>query len=241
MGLFLEVALLAQDVLPSQIIFGSFKHFQCALHSFSLIIPSVVPSFLPDIPRHSATQWVRSEGRTENPRTGTRAQFGLSLAKFHFQQLIVFLWCVGFNCLSLNIRLNWWVLVWRESFALSELKLNIINSLFSIENHAVSVVQKMWFFDCLVLPRLVLDLCHDPTIASRAVWPQSLFCNLILVGIPAELPCSGQQNVAACLLTCLSCCDQITPSQHFLHWLPVKFREAWSQPTWVLQPLTETE
>lgn len=80
MGLFLEMALLAQDVLPSQIVFGSFKHFQCAMQSFSFIIHSVVPSLLSDAHRHSATQWVRGRGRTENPRTGTKAQFGLALA-----------------------------------------------------------------------------------------------------------------------------------------------------------------
>lgn len=83
MGLFLEMPLLAQDVLPSQIVFGSFKHFQCAMQSFSFIIHLVVPLLLSDIHRHSATQWVRCRSRAENPRTGTKAQFGLSLAKFH--------------------------------------------------------------------------------------------------------------------------------------------------------------
>lgn len=144
------------------------------------------------IHRHSATQWVRGRGRTENPRTETKAQFVPSLAKFHFGQLIVFLWCVGFNCLSLNIRLNWWVLVWGEPFALFWVKnLNIVNSLFSIENHAVSVIQKMWV--------LTAQFAHaSPWFMS---WPHNslscppghkawLFCNLILVGIPAVLPCS---------------------------------------------------
>lgn len=91
LGLFLEVALLAQNVLPSQIVFGSFKNFQCALQSFSFMIHLVIPSLLCDTHRHPATQWVRGGGRTENPRTGTKAQFGLSLARFHFGQLIVFL------------------------------------------------------------------------------------------------------------------------------------------------------
>lgn len=161
------MALLAQDVLPSQIIFGSLKHFQCALHSFSFIICSVVPSLLSDIHRHSATQWVRSGGRTENPRTGTKAQFGLSLATFHFEQLTVFLWCVGFNCLSLNIRLNWWVLVWGEPFALSELKIWTSLFIFHREPCCKCGIENV-IFDCPVLPRLVPDLCHDPAIASRA-------------------------------------------------------------------------
>lgn len=147
------MALLAQDVLPSQIVFGSFKHFQCAMQSFSFIIHSVVPSLLSDAHRHSATQWVRGGGRTENPRTRDQGPVWSCLGLIPFGQLIVFLWCVGFNCLSLNIRLYWWVLMWGEPFALFWVKnLNIINSLFSIESPAVSVVQKMWFLTAQFCP-----------------------------------------------------------------------------------------
>lgn len=120
-----------------------------------------------DMHKHSVTQWVRGRGSTENPRTGTKAQFGLSLAKFHFGQLTVFLWCRGFNCLSLNIRLNWWELVQGEPFALSWIKkLNIINSLF-LQRTMLQVGYKNVIFDCPVLSRLVPDLSHDLTIASR--------------------------------------------------------------------------
>lgn len=171
--------------------FGCFRHFQCALQSFSLISHSVVVLILSDTQRHSATQWVGGRGRNENPRTGTKARFGLSLATFHFGQPIVFLWCVEFNCLSPNTRLERVGVCAGRAICpfLNEKTWASFHSLFSTENHAVRVVQKCYFW----LPSVAQAW---PWFIS---WPHSslscppghrawLFCNLIFTGTPAPGP-----------------------------------------------------
>lgn len=208
-------------------------------NNFHSLSPQLFQLLIPDIHRHSATQWVRGRGKNWEPQDRDQGPVFLFLATYHFGQLIVFLRCIELNCLSLNIRLNWWELVQGKPFALSWIKiLSTVKTLFS-------TVLQVWVrnvtSDRPALPRLIPDLSHDLTIASVAHLPTKLNDSVIWSewGFQPGVPVRGQQNVAECLLTCLSGCNQITPSQHFLHWLPTKFREAWSQHTWVLQLWTD--
>ena len=147
MGLFPEMTLLAQDMPPSHIIFGSFKHYQCALQSFSFIIHQLSHHYSLihiDIRLHSGCEvevGLKTPGQEQGPVWSLLGQIPFWTA------VIVFLQCVRFNCWSLSIRLNWWELVWGEPFAFSWIKkknqLSIINNLFCLANHTGNAVYKV--------------------------------------------------------------------------------------------------